>query len=149
MIDVAERFLAKVCRSEGCWNWMASKKVGGYGQFRYNGKVCAAHRFSYQFYVGPIAPGLSVCHKCDNPACVNPSHLFLGTDQENKADMYSKHRNVFGEGHPNSKLTPDQIVSIRKDSSDGIPQRKIASKYKTQRSQVSLIVNRKRWASVQ
>lgn len=143
-----KRFWEKVEKTDECWNWTASKKRDGYGQFRINGKIVAAHRVSYAAENGPIPDGMFVCHACDNPACVNPAHLFLGTDQDNKNDMYRKRRHVFGEKHPLRKLTTDVVLKIRQDAKSGMSQRNIARKYNTQRSQVSLIANGKRWSSV-
>lgn len=143
-----QRFWIKVDKSSQCWNWTASKGRGGYGQFRFNGKIVRAHRFSYAEKFGAIAEGLFVCHTCDNTSCVNPDHLFLGSDTENKSDMYSKKRHVFGENHPNAVLSKETILDIRTDVDNGLSQRVIAKKYDTQRSQVSLIANRKRWNSV-
>lgn len=142
-----QRFWEKVDKSGKCWLWKASTN-GGYGQFRYNGKIVRAHRFSYAQKFGICPDDLFVCHTCDNPLCVNPDHLFLGTDAVNKADMRSKNRHVFGERHPNRVLTKEVVIAIRHDAEIGIPQRVIANKFNTQRSQVSLIVNRKRWASI-
>ena len=142
-----QRFWSKVDKSGDCWIWKASTN-GGYGQFRSNGKIVRAHRYAYEEKFGPISDGLFVCHSCDNPLCVNPNHLFLGTDHDNKSDMYEKKRNVFGDSHPNKKLNKEIVLAIRSYASVGMPQRLIAKKFNTQRSQVSLIVNRKRWASV-
>lgn len=147
-VVMCERFWIKVDKSNDCWNWTATKNRSGYGQFRYEGRIVKAHRFSYELSNGKIAAGLSVCHTCDNTSCVNPSHLFIGTDGDNKRDMYQKKRHVFGEKHPNSKLCVATVLAIRDEVKNGVSHRVIALKYNTQKSQVSLIANRKRWDSV-
>ena len=81
----------------GCWEWTSEKTEKGYGRLRVNGKNVRAHRLSYQLFVGEIPKGLFVCHSCDNPGCVNPEHLFVGTCMDNIHDMIVKGR------HPTSK----------------------------------------------
>lgn len=76
----------------GCWNWTACLNHAGYGVFKYDGQMKGAHRFSYKLYIGEIEDDLLVCHRCDNPKCVNPFHFFKGTDADNMKDGRDKGR---------------------------------------------------------
>lgn len=106
------RFWAKVDIRElepgACWEWVAARLAsGGYGAFRVAGKTLRAHRLAFEACVGPIPEGLVVRHRCDNPACVNPAHLEVGTHAENMADMYARGRAVHhrGDAHPARQKT--------------------------------------------
>ena len=111
-----ERFNSKWVKSEnGCHVWVKSKKGAGYGAMRFNGKDRLAHRIIWEITHGPIKDGLFVCHKCDNPACVNVDHLFLGTQSDNMRDMTQKNRHPYplAEKHHRAKLTNEQVKEIR------------------------------------
>lgn len=107
---------------EHCWNWKAGKSSGGYGSYSVNGKTEKAHRVSYRLYVGPIPEGMIVCHRCDNPSCVNPSHLFVGTQKDNVVDSVKKGRakRAFGISHPRAKLTESMVLKARLKYSTGL-----------------------------
>lgn len=147
------RFWVKVDKTDGCWEWNAARlQKSGYGRFRFNGKTRPAHRFAYEALKGPIPAGLNVCHSCDNRACVNPDHLWLGTDADNAADRDAKGRgNVArGENHGHSRLTRDRVLEVRRlYAAGGHTQRAIAAMFNLSYKHVSKIVRRQLWAEVQ
>lgn len=111
--SVEERFWRHVEKTDGCWNWTGFLNWAGYGRLSVgNRKMRSAHRLSFEMHGGEIPRGMVVMHTCDNPACVNPGHLLLGTMKDNTQDMLAKgrgnHRCPQGEGNPNNKLTADQ-----------------------------------------
>lgn len=105
--DRAERFWNKVCRTSRCWLWTAAKLNGGYGAFQDEGRTLRAHRVSWELAYGSIPCGIQVLHHCDNPACVRPDHLFLGTGKDNMKDRDTKGRQACGDRH-GSRLHPER-----------------------------------------
>jgi hypothetical protein len=127
--------------------WTGSLVVperGGYGVM----KGRKAHRISYELHVGPIPTDKYVCHTCDNPPCVNPSHLWLGDVQSNTADMVSKGRNQMGEDRHNAKLTNDKVREIRELRGEGVSQADLARRFQVNPATISGIVRRKDWKHV-
>ena len=115
-----ERFWNKVNKDtdNGCWEWTAHlNKKGRYGRIKINGKEKLAHRVSWEMMHGSIPNNMRILHHCDNPRCVNPSHLFIGTQADNMRDAVSKGRNgcLKGEAHPWSKLTAIEVLRLRKE----------------------------------
>lgn len=148
-----ERFFNKVKKTESCWLWIGCRSSGGYGNFRFNKKCIVASRFMYFIKKGPIPYGMNVCHKCDNPDCVNPGHLFLGTQKENVTDMIKKGRYYCGvpnrgEDCPASILRKEEVLEIRRLSKLGIRQREIATKFNIKQANISNIVTRKSWRHI-
>lgn len=144
-----KRFWSKVNKTEGCWNWTASKNKRGYGYFAMpKNKHIRAHRLSWMMANGEIPNGLFVCHKCDNPPCCNPSHLFLGTSQDNINDRNRKDRQArpSGESNPFSKLTRKEVEEIR-SLYPSMTHAAIAKKYNVSRSTIGLIILKKSWVS--
>ena len=143
-----KRFWSKVdIKSEDeCWNWLAGKLRGGYGCFKVNSIKTLTHRFSYELKNGHIPEGMCICHKCDNPSCVNPSHLWLGTHQDNMKDRNMKDHNIKGSAHSVSKLTEQQILEIR--NIININQTEIAKLYGVSKALISLIKNNKIWRHI-
>ena len=129
------RFLAKVKHMEtGCHEWQAVEARGGYGKFQNAGKCVTAHRFAYENFVGEIG-GKYVLHKCDNRKCVNPEHLFLGTQAENVADMDAKGRRVL---HP--KITHEMADTMRKLRAERYSQQHIADQFGVSQALVSRLL---------
>lgn len=146
------RFMEKVLPvpGAGCWLWEGFCRPTGYGQFWMRGADYKAHRASWLLHHGAIPPEQSVLHKCDTPACVNPDHLFLGTQADNMADMKAKGRSLNrarqqGSPRKGAKLTPEQVRAIRGDCRST---RKIALDYSLDSTTVSAIKRRAIWALV-
>jgi HNH endonuclease len=152
-----DRFWAKVVKGPDCWEWSGWRDRKGYACFDYPGGR-KAYRFSWEIHNGPIPPGLCVCHHCDNPSCVNPEHLFLGTIADNNADMVRKGRNGFGpvtlecrprgEAHTRAKVTEEQVREIRRLNALGIGYRRLSKEYGLSRPSIQAITRRRSWKHV-
>ncbi len=149
-------FWARVDKAGACWWWLGAKNDNGYGMVsdgRY-GKRKRAHRVAWELTNGPIPPGLFVLHSCDNPPCVNPAHLWLGTQADNMRDMDAKGRRRWedwfghhqsGEANKMAKLAAAQVEEIRLLYPQGWGQRELAAMFGVSRPTISMILNRKRW----
>lgn len=132
-----------------CWLWLGPRDRKGYGTTHLGGsRQRGAHQAAWLFANGPIPQGLWVLHKCDNPPCVRPDHLFLGTSDDNIMDMIRKDRHAYGSRKPKAKLTEIDIVEIRRLCSNGTPYRPIAARFGVSLSLIGLICRRKRWRHV-
>lgn len=142
-----DRFEAKFQKSEGCWIWMSGLTTTGYGSFTIDNKSAKAHRVAYQIYVGPVPRGMHVLHRCDNRKCVNPHHLFLGTNQTNIDDKVSKGRQLKGERCRFTKLTADQVKEVFQLFTNGLTKTAIAKKFNVSDVAIGKIIRGKSWKS--
>lgn len=139
---------------DDCWEWQATKTKTGYGNLSIGlqkgdyFRQVRAHRFSYELHYGQIPDGMEVCHKCDNPGCVNPAHLFLGTHQQNIADKIAKGRQPNGEKLRQSKLTEDSVRLIREMRAEGMPYQEIAMQFGVHNVTILDVVRGKTWRHV-
>jgi hypothetical protein len=131
---LSSRFWAKVDRRgpDECWPWTGDKTRAGYGLIRLNGRRAYAHRVSWELSEGLIPFGFGVFHRCDNPPCVNPGHLFTGTHADNMRDMVAKGRRGYagspGERHPAARLSAADVASIR-EADASVRTRDLAARY--------------------
>jgi len=131
----------------GCWLWTAALTPSGYGSFDYP-RGGRAHRAAWEIYRGPIPDGVCVCHTCDNRACVNPGHLWLGTHQENNADKMKKGRDAHGVRQGLAKLNPDLVRRIRDIAATGVRHQSIASMFGVSKASIQSAVARTTWRHV-
>ncbi len=136
-VGLEVRFWRNVQKTDGCWAWAGCTTAFGYGILR----PFAAHRYSWTLHVGPIPDGMLVLHKCDNPPCTRPDHLFLGTQMDNVRDMLAKGRKP---RPSNTKLTPEILSVIRERVRNGESQTQLAREYGTTQSAVSVALRNKK-----
>lgn len=150
-----QRFWEKVDKKspDECWKWLSHITPAGYGNFSLkldDGKfhVASAHRVSYELTYGDIPSGMEVCHTCDNRACVNPNHLFLGTQADNMKDMKSKNRQTGGIKNPRAKLTEESVREMRRLYSEGMSYKELAKKFSICWASVHNVVARRTWVGL-
>ena len=170
MQTTEERFWTHVTKGDGdeCWRWTASttKRRGGYGRMKVDGKLICAHRYAWELANGPVPDGLRVLHRCDNPICVRASHLFLGTQLDNIRDRDEKCRtargftsgaithpekmyHARGEKHPVAKLTDDKVAEIRMLFAVGnITKAELARRFHVGEYCIFAVVTRATWRHV-
>lgn len=150
-LSAPDRFFPRVAKSAECWNWQSGTDNDGYGLFM--GEVLGvtfkrAHRFSWAYHNNQIIPdSMTVMHSCDNPRCVNPSHLSLGTQCENQKDKWRKGRGWTHKGtsHWSTNLTEDQVREIRSSTET---QKSLGERFGMKQSSISAIVRRKSWRHI-
>lgn len=134
----------------GCWEWNLYKVPRGYGMFAVKSHMYSAHRVSWMIYNGTIPDNMHICHRCDNPSCVNPDHLWLGTNKDNVDDSVRKGRRFSAAGSLNgfSKLTENDVIRIRAARASGATCKYIAGKFNINLMYVYDIINRRCWKHI-
>lgn len=144
---------SSVTKVNGCWEWKYSKQRG-YGVLRRHGKSWGVHRISYFMFNKNVDmsllndPSIYICHLCDNPPCINPTHLFLGNEQINKADAVKKRRHIFGERVPQSNLRETDILKIFHLRANGMSIADLSRKFDISYSGIKFVLNRINWKHV-
>ena len=141
---------------DGCWEWSGARDKNGYGQTKIGMRSVKAHRKIWAMLYGGIPEGLMILHHCDNPPCVRPNHLFLGTAKTNRQDAASKghipppiHLRQVGENNPSAKLTADDVRDIRARYATGtISQKTLGEEFGLEQASVSHIIHRKSWKHI-
>ena len=133
----ADVFEFRIKKTKSCWLWTGTKNAYGYGIFLMPGEVpVRAHRYSYEYFVGPIPNGKIIMHTCDNPPCVNPAHLRIGTRADNNRDCFEKKRRPMGKDAWNGRLSTRQVSAIRNSTKT---QAELARKYGVHQSHICRI----------
>ena len=144
----SSRFWERVTLPDGCWLWTGQRNENGYGVLNH----ILAHRLAWEVFYGPIPPGLKVCHHCDNPPCVRPDHLFLGTQRANVLDAESKgrmpHHGPRGIAAPSAKLTDEKVLEMRMLHNQGVKGRALAVMFGVTAANVSHVLLRHTWTHI-
>ncbi len=151
-----EKFEKLFTKTDGCWIWNGDRNPKGYGIVAYGGrknkKREGAHRVAFKHYVGNIPAGLQVLHKCDNPSCVNPEHLFVGTQLDNIKDMFLKKRQgktgAKGEKNGKSVFSAEQVIFMRQLYADGVSVLELNNKFGATYQAIDSIVKQETWKHI-
>lgn len=150
--DDQTRFWAKVAQPspDACWEWLFARDKDGYGSVWFQGKQCRAPRVAWVLATGsPIPDGQMIRHRCDNPPCVNPTHLELGTSQQNDHDRVERQRAARGPGNSSTKLTEAAVRTIRSDVASGMTHRATAARHQVTKATVTSIIAGRIWGWVE
>lgn len=151
-IEERLRYTSWVVTEAGCWEWCGGKRKGGYGRLTFGGKSFVTSRLAYETWVGSIPEGYVVRHKCDNPPCINPEHLEVGTHKDNTRDKMSRNRLRVrsGSSHGQAKLLESDVRFIRQEYSKGhTTQKMLGDLYGVSQTTISHIILGKVWRGVQ
>jgi hypothetical protein len=135
----------------GCWEWTGAGRIGGYGHLNVGKRYVGAHRFAYELTHGPIPRGQVVCHRCDNPRCVRPDHLFLGTTRDNMRDCRDKGRlgekRRLGPANGATRVTPEIAERVREARAAGVSRPELAKRFGISVFTITQITSNKHWTS--
>ena len=132
-----------------CWEWQGTKTTDGYGIFYHDKIIYYTHRLSYELFVDKIPDGLQILHSCDNPCCINPEHLRVGTNYDNVQDRQAKNRQAKGISHGRHKLTENEVLEIKRLYSTGkYTQQELSDNFNMSRSHICNIINNKFWKHI-
>jgi hypothetical protein len=147
-VPLEQRLWAKTDKTGDCWLWTAHRNRQGYGTLRVQKRTRMAHRVAWELENGPIPSGLQVCHRCDNPPCVNPAHLFLGTSQDNKLDSVAKGRHAHGERDGFANLTAEIVAKVRREHAEGVSCAELARRHGVTWAAIKFAIVRRTWRHV-
>lgn len=145
-MDIVERIWAGIkVDANGCWNWQKLLSPTGYALIGHEGFTWRGHRLTYTLFRGPIPEGLQACHRCDNPKCINPAHIFLGTTKDNLVDAAKKNRTAHSERNSKAKLTSEQVVEICQRYENGERVRDLVAVFGVSKSMVYYVLGGEYW----
>jgi hypothetical protein len=146
---IEKRVMKKISKTDSCWEWTGTKDGGGYGIIKCDGVYKYVHRIMYELHKENIPEGMIIRHKCDNPSCVNPQHLEVGTHCDNARDRDERQRNVKGERVHTAKLTESDVSEIRMLIKNGLSNKEVAIIFNVSDMTISGIKTNRTWKHVE